>query len=124
MFQRFSELLSAGTCFFTLKFTKGHNSVHNEDDVGLLIFCILSDHGSYLNPVSSKYFKGFQGKKFEVPASLMKFNVFIPEPVIEHKKEGHIMISYQWSHQSMLLKIKEELVNNGFKARYPKHPQH
>ena len=34
----------------------------------------------------------------------------------EQKLEGHIMISYQWSHQKTLLMVKEALVRNGFKV--------
>ena len=40
-----------------------------------------------------------------------------PGVLRELKREGHIMISYQWSHQKTLLMIKEELVRNGFKVR-------
>ena len=29
---------------FTLKFTKGHNSVNNVGGVTVLVFCTLSDH--------------------------------------------------------------------------------
>ena len=43
-----------------LKFSKGHNSVNNVDEVMVLVLSILSDGVLYLYQVLSKYLIGFQ----------------------------------------------------------------
>ena len=58
------------------------------------------------------------GLHFVIVKSIMvaENNSSLPGVAREMTREGHIMISYQWSHQKTLLMIREELVRNGFKV--------
>ena len=59
-FNKISHRVSGLTLGWSLKFTKGHNSVKDEGGVTELVLSTLCDNAIYLYQVLSKYLVGFQ----------------------------------------------------------------
>ena len=57
-FQKISPMVSELLSGHILKFTKGHNSIRNLDEVTVLVLCTSPDNALYLSQVLRQYLKG------------------------------------------------------------------